>query len=176
MITSHPCSQPQDELGSLLETHELRNSLCHHGDKLLHFPIQLHFFLPYDLPYVRVRQLQRGGHQAKGSQGKDTCSEQEIKVRKFCENVKTQQHVVFVYNLAVSCWKGIIAPLLNHFSHCLVSVIFWLSNCSKYMSVGVSYVYMSTFTHVVLACMLYWLISTLSFYVCFTLCFCFSAV
>lgn len=75
---SHPCSQPQDELGSLLETHELRNSLRHHGDKLLHFPVQLHIFLPDDLPYVRVRQLQGGGHQAKGGQGKDTCAIHKI--------------------------------------------------------------------------------------------------
>lgn len=74
MHNSHPRSQPQDELGSLLETHQLRNGLCHHGDKLLHFPVQLQIFLPYDLPYVRVCQLQRGGHQAKGGQGKDTCA------------------------------------------------------------------------------------------------------
>lgn len=69
---SHPCPQPQEELGSLFETHELGNSLCHHGHKLLHFPILLNVALPYDLPYVWVCQLQRGGHQAKGCKGKGT--------------------------------------------------------------------------------------------------------
>lgn len=70
--TAHPCSQPQDQLGSLFETHEIRNSLYHHGHKLLHFPILLNVFLPYDLPDVRIRQLQRRCHKAKGGQGKGT--------------------------------------------------------------------------------------------------------
>lgn len=70
--TAHPCSQPQDQLGSLFETHEVRNSLYHHGHKLLHFPILLNVFLPYDLPDVRIRQLQRRCHKAKGGQGKGT--------------------------------------------------------------------------------------------------------
>lgn len=73
LTSSHPCSQAQEELGRLLEAHELRNRLCHHRDKLLHSAVQLHVFLPYDLPYVRVGQLQGGGHQAEGGQGKDAC-------------------------------------------------------------------------------------------------------
>lgn len=83
MIDSHPCSQSQDELCSLLETHELGNGLRHHGDKLLHSPVQLDVSLPYDLPHVRVCQLQGGGHQAKGGQGEgasNTCVEHNMKL------------------------------------------------------------------------------------------------
>lgn len=71
--SSYPCSQAQEELRRLLEAHELRNRLRHHGDELLHSAVQLDVFLPYDLPYVRVGQLQGGGHQAEWAKGKDAC-------------------------------------------------------------------------------------------------------
>lgn len=83
ILHPHPCSQSQEKLGGLLETHEFWNSLRHHGDKLLHSAVQLHVLLPYDLPYVRVGQLQRGGHQAEGGQGKDTCT-RDSKTVKYC--------------------------------------------------------------------------------------------
>lgn len=44
-IYSHPCSEAQNELGSLNIAYEPRDSLCNHKDKLLKLLIVHHIFL-----------------------------------------------------------------------------------------------------------------------------------
>lgn len=63
---AHPCSQTQEELGSLSVVDQPGDGLSHHGHKLLKLLIVHHIFLLRQLPHGRRQELQWGHQQAEG--------------------------------------------------------------------------------------------------------------